>query len=208
MIHTSSIQRARADAVTWANYVLQNPESLVILDTETTGFSKSAQVIQVGVVDGAGNVLIDNALILPTVDIDPEAEKVHRITHAKLVQEGTGFYNVFPILQKAIAGKILVVYNLDFDLRLIKQTALAHGMDLSYLVSSAELSSMSNDVLLRTRLFFLGMYCAMQKYAEWFGEFNQKSGKFRPHPLPGGDHTAVGDCLAVLKLIKRMAGKE
>jgi DNA polymerase-3 subunit epsilon len=45
----------------------------------------------------------------------------------------------------------------------------------------------------------------MLKYAEFVGEWNDYHGNYRYQKLPGGDHTAVGDCRATLKVIKKMA---
>ena len=47
--------------------------------------------------------------------------------------------------------------------------------------------------------------CAMQRYAHFCGEWNDYHGNYRLQKLPGGDHSALGDCQAVLALLQSMA---
>jgi DNA polymerase-3 subunit epsilon len=54
---------------------------------------------------------------------------------------------------------------------------------------------------------FESIHCAMQRYAEWYGEWNDYFGSFRWQRLEGGDHSALGDCRATLELIRKMAGE-
>jgi DNA polymerase III subunit epsilon len=50
--------------------------------------------------------------------------------------------------------------------------------------------------------------CAMRRYAAYVGE-PSKPGGYRSQKLPGGDHSALGDVLATLRLIEEVAaGKE
>jgi len=45
----------------------------------------------------------------------------------------------------------------------------------------------------------------MRQFARFVGEPSKRVGGYRPQKLPGGDHTALGDVLATLRLIKVMA---
>ena len=44
----------------------------------------------------------------------------------------------------------------------------------------------------------------MRRYAAYVGEPSKRGG-YRSQKLPGGDHTAIGDARATLRLIERMA---
>ncbi len=44
----------------------------------------------------------------------------------------------------------------------------------------------------------------MRRYAAYVGEPSKRGG-YRNQKLPGGDHTALGDALATLRLIEEMA---
>jgi DNA polymerase-3 subunit epsilon len=45
----------------------------------------------------------------------------------------------------------------------------------------------------------------MRAFAAYVGEPSKRGG-YRSQKLPGGDHTAIGDARATLRLIERMAG--
>lgn len=45
----------------------------------------------------------------------------------------------------------------------------------------------------------------MHLYSEFVGEWNDYFGNNKWQKLPGGDHSAVGDCLATLEVIKYIA---
>jgi DNA polymerase-3 subunit epsilon len=49
--------------------------------------------------------------------------------------------------------------------------------------------------------------CAMRQFARFVGEPAKRGRGYRPQKLPGGDHTALGDALATLHLIKGMAAE-
>jgi DNA polymerase III subunit epsilon len=47
--------------------------------------------------------------------------------------------------------------------------------------------------------------CAMLAYSDWIGNWNEYHGNNRWQRLPGGDHTALGDCRATLKVLRKIA---
>lgn len=173
----------REKAVAWAKDILSNPTNFVILDTETTGLGSNAEVIQIGLIDAAGNVLVDNQLIKPTVEIDEGAERVHRISN-NMVGEAPTFAEFLPRLLEIINGRRIIIYNAHFDIRVLDQSARVHDVQFS-----------TGDV-----------HCAMIQYANFMQvpNANPRRQGFRWLPLEGGDHSALGDCKAVLELLKRM----
>jgi DNA polymerase III subunit epsilon len=42
-------------------------------------------------------------------------------------------------------------------------------------------------------------------YSQWVGERNEYHGDYKWQRLPGGDHSALGDCKATLEVIEAMA---
>lgn len=178
-------QHAAALAAAW----LADPDAL-ILDTETTGLDGSAEIVQIAVTDMRGSVLLD-ALVSPTVPISPGAAAVHGITaeHLALAAPIGAF---LPALRALFAGRTVVVYNADYDTRLLRQSIAARGIDWTRDLDSA---------------FGCRFVCAMHVYAQWVGEWNPRYKSYRWQRLPGGDHTALGDCRATLAVLRQMAGE-
>jgi DNA polymerase-3 subunit epsilon len=183
--YESFITKARKAASEWARDLLETKSSeWVILDTETTGLGGYDEVVQVSVIDGEGNILVENLLIKPTISIPESASRIHGISD-EAVKAAPRFSDVFSKIYDAVYGKFLVIYNADYDLRILNQS----GKALDYPV-----------------VFGFSDYdCVMQKYSEWCGEWSDYHGSFRWQRLPGGDHSSLGDCRATLELIKRMA---
>ncbi len=179
------IETAHQNATDWArNLLKRDPQSWVILDTETTGLDQKAEVIQIGVIDGAGNVLMDNVLLRPVRPIPPDATAIHHITN-EMVANAPSFPNVLPALRDAVRGKLLVIYNAQYDLRLLIQSGKARGIGV--------------------QLGIEGFACAMLEYADWVGDWNDYRGNFRWQNLAGGDHSALGDVRSTLDIIRKMA---
>jgi DNA polymerase-3 subunit epsilon len=170
-------------AITWARTVLLDRNNLVILDTETTGLDEYAEIVQIGMIDGNGNTLI-NSFVKPLRGTQPETRKVNGITD-EMVADAPFFNMLYPQVKSHIEGKRLVIYNANYDMRMMNQ-ALGERV-----------------VLLNTTI-----ECAMEQYAKYVGEWNDYRCSYRWQKLPSGDHSAIGDCLATLKIIQKMADTE
>ena len=65
-------------------------QSLAFLDTETTGLDNGAQIIEIAIIDGTGDVMVDLRL-KPSVPIDERAQEVHGISltiHSSCFEKG------------------------------------------------------------------------------------------------------------------------
>ena len=115
---------ARAVAVRTARQVLStNP---VYLDTETTGLLADAEIIEMAIVDNAGEVLCEQ-LIRPQNIIPQEAIAIHRITNEMVADQPT-WDEVWPAVRGLLNAKTVCMYNADFDLRLIDQSNDRYGI--------------------------------------------------------------------------------
>lgn len=182
-------QRAadRATAVQWARDLLA-ADDWVILDSETTGLN-DAEFVQLAIIDHTGAVLFDS-LIKPEGEIEPGAARVHGIT-AEMVMDAPSFEDVYFDISVIMDGKRVVVYNAPFDWGvwnnvLVRAYPLTRGMD--------------NPIC--------PWLCAMLPYARYVGEWNDYRQDYRWQKLPAGDHSALGDCRATLKLIREMAEED
>lgn len=167
----------------WAQDILQDG-SAIILDTETTGLHGEA--IEIAIIDLSGNTLF-NRRVKPVYGMEAAAENVHGISLKSLENEPT-FDALYPELVSIVAGRTVLIYNYAFDARILRSQCEHY-----------KLTPIAN-------LWGDDSNCVMEPYAQWVGDWSDYHGNYRWQRLPGGNHTALGDCLATLDVIKRMAG--
>lgn len=175
------IQEDRNEAIRWARALFAT-DDWVILDTETTGLNSSARLVQVAVIGPDGSVRF-NSLVNPEAIIPPDATGVHGITET-MVRDAPTVEDLYPALVEVLCGKRVVAYNADFDRMILRENRKRHGLPGFGIVQ---------------------WLCAMRIYSEFAGEWNEQFQSYRFQGLPGKDHTALGDCLATLAVIHRIA---
>ena len=182
--HTKRVQQ-------WARELFERP-NFYIIDTETTGIGKQDEVVQIGIVDKHGAVVL-NTLVKAHVPISPKASQVNGITD-DMLQDAPPLSDLYVTLSSALAGRPLVAYNMPFDWRMLEQSFGKAGLPI----------------------FRSGpRHCAMRQYAQFRGQRNAYGNGYRWFSLSEAcrqqriqavnTHTAVGDSLLTLELIKRMA---
>jgi len=182
----TTYEEDRREVCEWARTMLLG---CVILDTETTGLY-DAEIVQIAVIDQDGAVLLDSLVEPPHPEKALKKHKgvcaadIHGLTPDKLKGAPT-WTDIWPRLVEALAGRNLVIYNADYDWPIIRTMCDAYG--LSTLPPHASI------------------HCAMENYAAFVGEWNDYFGSYRWQRLPGGDHSALGDCRATLAVLKEMA---
>jgi DNA polymerase-3 subunit epsilon len=167
----------------WARSLLSEGE-FVVLDSETTGLGTPVDFVEVGVVSCRGETLFDS-LLCPSCTIEAGASRVHGHTRESLAQERS-FFELYPDILDALWEKRVVVYNAPYDRR----------------VWDAAVGRLGARALLAGRL--PPWECAMRAFAAYVGERSRR-GSYKYQKLPGGDHTAIGDARATLRLIEQMA---
>ena len=156
----------------------------MVLDSETTGLGTPIDFVEVGVVSCRGEALFDSP-IKPSCPVEPGASRVHGRTTKGLAGERR-FVEVYPDLLDALWAKRVVVYNASYDRR----------------VWDAAVGRLGARAALAGAL--PPWECAMRAYAAYVGERSRRGG-YKNQKLAGGDHTAIGDARATLRLIERMA---
>jgi len=187
----------KADTQPLANDEAQGWISLrpVYLDTETTGLDQNAEVCEIAVINHDGTTLI-NTLVRPTRAIPPEATNVHGIT-TQDVADAPVLPEIWDDLLRAIRGRMVVIYNADYDVRLLRQSAAAWNMDMPNIFSG----------------------CAMKLYARHRGEWNDSKGDYQWHtlmnaakqcriPIPENLHRAAADAELTRLLLQHIAREE
>ena len=181
----------------WAGELL-NRRDVLILDTETTGLDGTAELVELAIIDTTGKVLLDE-LIKPTVSIPLDASRIHGITDSVLRKAGakTWLFHHNTFRNTVLAANMLLVYNLEYDERIIRQTYGKY--DLPNPLRS--IRSIRSE-------------CVMLKYAEYRG-IPGRYGDYRWHKLVdayghecGGttqEHRALSDCRMVLGVMQAVA---
>jgi DNA polymerase-3 subunit epsilon len=90
------------------------------LDTETTGTDRSSEIVEICIIDNAGNSLFQS-LVKPTATIPAQTTQIHGITN-EMVKNAPPWYNVWPEVEKILSGQPVGIYNKEFDVRMIQQT--------------------------------------------------------------------------------------
>lgn len=182
--------RPAASASTWAKQLLER-DDWILVDTETTGFDGAAEVIDLAVLDRRGTVLLET-LLRPGRPIPYAASRVHGLYDRDL-QHAPTFAEIWPQLRALLSGRTLVAYNVEFDARLLKQTAQRHGC-------VAHLDKRD---------------CVMRRYVEFRRALRPHESRrsysledaCAHHGIPPGGHRALADCRVTHRLIRAMAGE-
>ena len=166
-------------------------ESPLFLDTETTGLGDAAQIIEIAITDAAGRVLLETRL-RPTVPIEPQALAIHGIDDAALASAPT-WPDVSDQIRSLLRSRVVVIFNADFDGRMVRQTANAFG----------DSSDWWQEVDTR---------CAMYLAADAFGATNRygtislaNATEAAGVTWSGRAHAAAADALATADLVKAIA---
>ena len=170
-------------------------QNFVVLDTETTGL-KFAEVIEIAIIDHLGNTLMDQR-IKPFAGIPADATRVHGITEDD-VKNCYTFNQVVDRIKTFLTGKDVIVYNANYDRHILHSSAEHAG------IPKIEWKSFSNWI------------CAMNAFSPIYGEWNSYHGNYKWQKLTTASsfykvkvenaHSALGDCLMTLGVVKAMAG--
>jgi DNA polymerase-3 subunit epsilon len=200
---------ARRNAVLWARELRDQP--FVILDTETSGLYPGAEVLAISVIDHTGAVLLDtyvkpeHPIVEKTHEEYDEYDWRHReygpgltafgvngITNA-IVADAPSFPDVWGRVVPMLEGKRIVVYNVEFDVGILKTLCHIHKLSMPKPAS---------------------WHCLMLKFAAYYGEWHYKYDNWAFQTLHTAArtfnishdhaHTAAGDCFACLEIIRRM----
>ena len=165
-------------------------ENGVILDTETTGLGSNDEVIEIAVIDTIGNILL-NTTVKPSRPYgdDNEAVTVHGIRYSELL-DAPSWPQVQEQLINIAAKRPILIYNADFDIRLMQQSAVLHGC------ARAEYRA----------------GCMMKLYSQWYAVRHHETPRRHRLVQAAADcgvrvtnaHRALADCLTTLGVFRYM----
>ncbi len=184
----------RQEAIVRARYIwAQNP---LYLDTETTGVNGGAQIVEISVLDSDGSTLLEQ-LVRPNGLIPPDVTRIHHITD-DMVRDAPMWPQVWPAVRRALGTRPVVIYNADFDLRIMRQSHACYRMRWDFDESLA--------------------FCLMKLYARFNGEWDQAHGDYRWCKLEAAarrcrlrginGHRAKDDALLARELLCYLANQQ
>lgn len=173
-------------SIMWARRVLQSKSKFIILDTETTGLKRNDVIIQIGIIDLDGNVLLDS-LVKPTKRkrISTEALAIHGITMEHL-KDQPSLGELSDKIAKITKDKTVLIYNAEYDEKMFDRTCEQDGI----------------------RYIYFRTDCVMEQYSKYVGKWSEYHYGYTFQRLPASDHSAIGDCKATLKVIEKMANTD
>jgi DNA polymerase-3 subunit epsilon len=159
----------------------------VVLDTETTGLD-APEIVSVAVVDNHGKTLI-NELVRPAKPIEPGASRITGITDG-MVRDRAEFPTIYRALFEALEGRLVTIYNADYDLRALRNTCLRYNLDIPRFES----------------------WCVMEWFAHVYGKWDRYRANYSWQKLSAAAeyfrvkqfdaHAALGDCLTTQRIIE------
>ena len=157
----------------------------VVLDTETTGLD-DPEIVSVAVVDSHGETLI-NELVRPAKPIEPGASRITGITDA-MVRDRAEFPTIYRTLFEALNGRLVTIYNADYDLRVLRNTCLRYNLETPKFES----------------------WCVMEWFARVYGKWDRYRADYSWQKLSAAAkyfrvqqtdaHDALGDCLTTWRI--------
>ncbi|HET9026266.1 MAG TPA: 3'-5' exonuclease [Trueperaceae bacterium] len=97
-------------------------EGFVVLDTETTGLTTRDEVIEIGVLDSSGEVLLESKVYPRSGHVPAAATRIHGYTLADLRGAPT-WPDVSAELEGLLGGRRVFAWNAPFDERMLAQTS-------------------------------------------------------------------------------------
>jgi DNA polymerase-3 subunit epsilon len=191
MVTSSSSIRRRA-IETARDVIKKQP---VYLDTETTGLERSDEIIEISIIDDEGQVLF-SSLVKPSQCIPASSTRIHGITD-EMVHSSRTWPAVWPEVRAALFGRLIVLYNAEFDLRMMQQSHARYRLPWKDKFTTCDL---------------------LKLYAEFHGEWDPRRRSYRYQSLAAAGqhcrislpnaHRSTADTLLTRALLHHIAGCE
>ena len=151
-------------------------------------------ICQIAIIDDRGELLM-HEYVKPVNGIPDSAVRIHGISD-EIVSYAPGWGQIAPKVLEIVNGRDVIIYNAVYDRKMMHQSAEACGIEK---VNWKELAN---------------FWCAMEAYAEFYGDWNDYFGSYRYQKLTDaarrfgvttqGAHSALADCRMTLRVIKAM----
>lgn len=163
-------------------------EGFVVLDTETTGLGRQAEIIEIAAVDHTGAVLLESKVWPRSGRVPPAASRVHGLTISDL-QGAPTWPELLLELERQLNGRRVLAWNAPFDERMTLQTSRLWSL-------APRLPSFE---------------CAMRGYAHVRGLGGagmrlERAAQVERVLTAPQEHRSLGDAQLVLAVLERLTG--
>lgn len=166
-----------------------DPAKIVCFDTETTGLDSDAEIVQIAIVNVDEEPIFDR-LIKPVRPIPAEATKIHGITN-EMVAGSLGFdYWGNHILGGKLGEKIVLGFNVQYDIRMLSQSLAAVGQ------SNVRFSPIMVIDVMQIAKLVLGL----QQWPHLYDACERAE----VEPVEGAFHDALFDATMTMRLWKKL----
>ena len=166
---------------------LKQLEDFLVLDTETTGIGKKAELCEIAIVDFQTEQVLFNSLIKPR-DLEGyetgKAREVNGISQDELMNAPT-LPDVWPEILRILQSKHITSFNTDFDLKMIRNSAYRWSLDVPPFAATCLMK-------LAMAFFDLDYWPNLDEIAQHFSIETASR------------HRALGDVLTTMEIIRRM----
>ena len=168
-----------------------NKEKIIVLDTETTGVDKAAEILQLSILNGAGDVLMNEYFHPLHTASWWGAQQVNHISPAMVAGKPSLSARKRDIEALLHGAYVIAGYNLPFDIRMLGQNGI-------WLPSKAKVRYLD----------------LMRPFSATYGERNEKTGRYKWQKLitcakyygyeEAGWHDSLADTRATLYCFWKM----
>jgi DNA polymerase-3 subunit epsilon len=165
----------------------------VYIDTETTGLTRTDEIVEFSIVDYDGTELYSK-LVKPVQSIPKEATRIHGIT-PQMVEKAQAWPLQWPNIRAILYGRLIAAYNVEFDARMMEQSYQKYNLPW------------------RERLDFVDV---LKLFSDYRGEYDPVRGSYRYFKLADAGryfkislpnaHRSTADALLTRAVLHSMAG--
>ena len=103
---------------------------VLIMDTETTGFGRSAEIIEISIIDTTGSTRY-NELVMPQGSISEPASRVHGLYEEDLHEaKAKPWPEHHQTVAGLLGGRTVIGWNVGFGENMLRQTCGLHALEL------------------------------------------------------------------------------
>jgi len=168
-------------------------EKPVYIDTETTGITRTDEILEIVIVDWDGSVLFES-FIRPQKPIPPESTAIHGIT-SDMVEKARPWPIAWQQIRPLVAGRLLAMYNAEFDMRMMQQSLEQYRLPWRENFDTLDIMDLFSQ--------FIGEWDPSRKALRRYRL--EQAGKYFKIPIPNAHH-ALEDTLLARAVLHSMAG--